>query len=227
MAWPHHPMRFAVPVANSGCEALEQSIYLPHAKFQPEYSMRAATLALLAVGLLAAPSLQAASKRPSHARVVPLAAPACEFDADRMAFEIEGLKSQLMVTALACKTQDKYNAFMSRYQPDVARQEQALSLYFKRSYGKQYQKAYDEYITNLADIQEQDGLKAGTALCDNLPAMFDEVMSLHDSSELRGYINSKLIAQPITFQTCAGAPPPAAGMSHKGRHTAKASSKHT
>ncbi len=188
--------------------------------------MRIATTALLAAGLLAAPSLHAASKRPSHARVVPMAAPACEYPADRKAFEIEGLKSQLMVTALACKQQDKYNAFMSRYQPDVAREEQNLGQYFKRSYGRGSQKAYDEYITNLADIQEQDGLKAGTALCDNLPAMFDEVLSLHDSSELHDYVNSKLIAQPIAFQTCSGTPP-AEATSHRSRHSTKSSSKRT
>jgi hypothetical protein len=187
--------------------------------------MRFLSAALLAAGLLAAPSLHAATKHATHTHTALLGAPSCEFETDRAAFEIEGLKSQLMVTALACKQQDKYNAFMSRYQPDVARQEAALSTYFKRTYGKQSQKAYDEYITNLADVQEQDGLKAGTSLCDNLPAMFDEVMSLHDASELHDYVNSKVIAQPIAFTACSGAEPvtPAA---HKGKRAA-AKSKRT
>ncbi len=187
--------------------------------------MRIVTTALLAAGLLAAPSLQAATKHASRSRSAVLGAPACQFAADRTAFDIEGLKSQLMVTALACKQQDKYNAFMSRYQPEVAREEAALAAFFKRSYGKSWQTAYDEYITNLADVQEQDGLKGGSALCSYLPAMFDEVMSLHDSSELHDFTNSKMIAQPIEFQTCTGAPPVAAG-THKGKHTAR-STKHT
>lgn len=187
--------------------------------------MRRLTCSLLAAGLLAAPALHAATKHTSRGHALAaLGTPACAFAADRAAFDIEGLKSQLMVTALACKQQDKYNAFMSRYQPDVARVEQGLASYFKRSYGKQSQKAYDEYITNLADVQEQDGLKAGTALCDNLPAMFDEVLSLHDSSELHDYANSKVIAQPIAFQTCAVAPP-SSGVSHKVRHGTSRSSK--
>ena len=67
-------------------------------------------------------------------------------------------------------------------------------------------------------MQEQDGLKGGTALCSNLPAMFDEVMSLHDSSELHDFTNSKMIAQPITFETCPGAAP-ASPAARRTKHT--------
>ena len=104
--------------------------------------MRTISIAL-AAGLLAAPCLHATPKRSSHPRAAILAAPSCQFPADRTALDIEGLKSELMVTALACKQQDKYNIFMSRYQPDVAREERTLAAYFKRSYGKLSQKAYD------------------------------------------------------------------------------------
>ena len=114
---------------------------------------------------------------------------------------------------------------MARFQPEVAREEADLAAYFKRSYGKIWQKAYDEYITNLADVQEQDGLKGGNALCSYLPVMFDEVLSLHDSSELHDFSNSKMIAQPIDFQTCAGTPP-ATGTAHKTKHSTH-STKHT
>lgn len=184
--------------------------------------MRVLSSALLAAGILAAPLIPgfATPKHTSHARTAVSLAPACEFPADRTAFDIEGLKSELMVTALACHQQEQYNAFMSRYQPTVAEQEHALNAYFKRSYGRTSQKAYDDYISNLANIQEQDGLKAGTAFCDNLATMFSEVMSLHDSSELHDYVNSKTIAQPVTFETCAAAPPaePKARRRSKAKH---------
>jgi hypothetical protein len=178
--------------------------------------MRVTSSALLAVGLFMAPILSNATttKHTSHAPVTAQAAPACEFPSDRTAFDIEGLKSELMVTALACKQQDRYNEFMTRYQPTVAAEEHNLNAYFKRSYGRSAQKAYDDYISNLANIQEQDGLKAGTAFCDNLATMFSEVMSLHDSSELHDFANSKTIAQPVTFEMCT-APPPAEPRGHK------------
>jgi hypothetical protein len=181
--------------------------------------MRALPPALFAAVLLATPALQAATKHTSHgkAAATALLAPACEFPAERTAFDIEGLKSELMVTALTCKDQDQYNAFMARYQPMVAAEEHDLNAYFKRSYGRLYQKAYDDYISNLANVQSEDTLKAGSAFCANLPAMFDEVMSLHDPSELHDYANSKMLAQPVTFETCT-APPPAMSVARKSRH---------
>ena len=182
--------------------------------------MRRLTASLLAAGLLASPALQAATKHARASKAVAVGAPACEFDADRTAFDIEGLKSQLMLTALACKKQDRYNEFMSRYKPQVASAEAGLATYFKRSYGRQGQTQYDAYITNLADEQEKDGLKSGTAYCENLEVMFDEVMSLHDASELHDFTNAKAIVQPITFETCTGAAP-VSSTSRKVRHGAK------
>ncbi len=176
------------------------------------------TTGLLAAGLLASPCLQAATKHPRSGKAAAVGAPACEFAAERTAFDIEGLKSQLMLTALACKKQDRYNAFMSRYKPQVASAEAGLATYFKRAYGRQGQTQYDAYITNLADEQEKDGLKAGTAYCENLEVMFEEVMSLHDASELHDFTNAKAIVQPITFETCTGAQPALAG-SRKVRHS--------
>ncbi len=181
--------------------------------------MRVSPFAVFAATLIVALPLGATTPAKHTRSRVTITASKCEFPSERTAFDIEGLKSQLMVTALACKDQDKYNEFMSRYQPDVMRTEHELVTYFKRSYGRDAQKAYDEYITNLADIQEQDGLKAGNAFCANLPAMFDEVMALHSSSELHDFANAKVIAQPVTFEACAEAPPPAP---HTSRHTAHA-----
>jgi hypothetical protein len=183
-------------------------------------AMRALPFAAFAATLIVALPLGATTTAKHSVKShVTVTASKCEFPAERTAFDIEGLKSQLMVTALACKEQDKYNAFMSRYQPDVMRTERDLVTYFKRSYGREAQKAYDEYITNLADIQEQDGLKSGNAFCANLPAMFDEVMALHSSSELHDFTNAKVIAQPVTFEACAEAPPPAP---RKTRHATRA-----
>ena len=186
--------------------------------------MRLLTFAALTASLLAAPALHAASKhgRSTHS-AAPMGALACVFDADRAAFDIEGLKSQMMVTAVTCHQNDGYNAFLNRYRPQVADAEQTLEAYFRRSYGaKTGPKTYDEYMTQLADNQEQYALKAGTAYCDNLTLMSDEVMSLHTGSELHDYSNAKQLYQPAKFATCTGAPP--AALRHSVRHSSK--SKH-
>ncbi len=189
--------------------------------------MRFVTLAVLAGGLvLGAPGLQATTKHhssKSSASSSMTGSLACVYDADREAFDIEGLKSQLMVTAETCgqDAHDKYGTFMTRYHPQVVSAEDDLHRYFNRSYGKTGSKAYDEYMTQLADNQEQVGLKAGTAYCDNLNTMYDEVLSLHDGSELHDYSNSKMLYQPASFTTCSGAPP-VVTTAKKSRHSTHA-----
>jgi hypothetical protein len=162
--------------------------------------------AAIALAMLASPMADAA-KSLTSAKVAPINP--CTYEGDRVAFDIEGLKSQLMVTALVCKQQDHYNDFMARYRPDLVTSERELGAYFKRVDGRAAQKAYDDYISNLANVQEQDGLKAGTAFCDNLPDLFDEVMALHDSAELDEFANSQAIVQPVAFEMCTtvAAPP--------------------
>ena len=190
--------------------------------------MRLICSALLAGAVLLAGPAGIAKTR--HAKtskgVTALGTPACLFDRDREALDIEGLKSQLMVTAVQCGDQahSNYNAFMSRYHPEVANAESVLHAYFTRSYGRTGDKAYDEYMTQLAQNQEQVGLKAGTAYCENLDVMFDEVMSLHGGSELHDFTNAKMLYQPINFETCTGAPP-ALPTTRKTRHSSK-SAKH-
>ena len=46
----------------------------------------------------------------------------CVRPADMSAFGIAGLKSQLMVTALTCGRQDRYNDFVHRFQKDLMAQ---------------------------------------------------------------------------------------------------------
>jgi hypothetical protein len=46
-------------------------------------------------------------------------AQACAKPADQTAFDVAGLKSQLMVTALACDVRERYNDFVRRFQPEL------------------------------------------------------------------------------------------------------------
>jgi hypothetical protein len=141
-----------------------------------------------------------------HSTALVASGQTCQSPDDRTAFDTEGLKSELMVTAEACKMTDKFNTFINTYKPEVRSQELVLEAYFKKHYGRAGQKAYDDYITNLANVQEQDGLKTGTAFCQIFQNMFDEVMSLHNGSELADYAHSQAIVQPLAFTTCSDVP---------------------
>ena len=44
----------------------------------------------------------------------------CASEAEQSVFEVEALKSELMVVGITCKQEDRYNAFMERYKPRLA-----------------------------------------------------------------------------------------------------------
>jgi hypothetical protein len=154
--------------------------------------MRTLFSGLLAVGLLT--SQMAAAEN-------------CARPADKSAFDVAGLKSQLMVTAITCEVTERYNAFILRYRPHLLAQEKVLNAYFSRSFGKRGQAEHDNYITSLANSQSENGLKAGTQFCSQNIAMFDEVMALHSAVELPDYAANKNPNQPITLVACATAAP--------------------
>ena len=108
-----------------------------------------------------------------------------------------------MVTALSCNEQDRYNAFVAKFHPDLIAEESALNTYFARAFGRGAQKAHDDYITQLANVQAEKGLQAGTAFCQQRMSMFDEVNALDSRSDLDGYAHGKDIVQPADFQTCS------------------------
>ncbi len=138
-----------------------------------------------------------------------VAAGQCGISSARQAFDVQGLKSELMVTALSCNAQDRYNAFVEKFRPDLTAQETALNGYFRSTYGHGAQVAHDDYITQLANVQSERGLKAGTAFCQQRISMFDEVSVLRSASDLGGYAEAKDIVQPASYETCSA--PSAAG----------------
>ncbi len=131
------------------------------------------------------------------------AASSCGMSPAREAFDVQGLKSELMVTALSCNAQDRYNAFIEKFRSDLVVQDSALKSYFNSSYGRTAQVERDNYITQLANVQSERGLRAGTSFCDQRLSMFDEVAVLDNSVDLGNYAEAKDIVQPATYETCS------------------------
>lgn len=126
----------------------------------------------------------------------------CARPADKMAFDIAGLKSQLMVTALACDVRERYNDFVRRFQPELMKQERALVAYFSRSFGRRGQQEHDDYITSLANSQSQAGIKQGSDLCKGTVGLFDAVLALPPSATLASFAADRTFEQPIVLVVC-------------------------
>jgi len=144
------------------------------------------------------------------------AAGPCTRPADRTAFDIAGLKSKLMVTAITCSQQDLYNQFVQRFRTDLTVHERNLHSYFARVYGGRAQREHDDYITSLANTQSESGIQQGTLFCRQTVGIFAEVLALTKGSELPAYAASKAFPQPVALVSC---PEPTrtaqAGSSHK------------
>lgn len=126
----------------------------------------------------------------------------CGNNPAKEAFQVQGLKSELMVTALTCNSQDKYNAFVAKFRKHLTAEERTLDHYFSTTYGRRAKAEHDDYITQLANIQSEEGLKSGTIFCMQRTSMFDEVAALDSAADLSDYAEAKNIAQPISYEVC-------------------------
>jgi hypothetical protein len=133
----------------------------------------------------------------------------CARSSEKIAFDLAGLKSELMVVAIACQAEDKYNAFVTRFRAALVSGEKGLNSYFARTVRGGVAKAHDDYITTLANVQSQQGIERGTLFCDEHMAMFDEVMARTDDKDLAGYAAGKALVQPISLTECPAPAQPA------------------
>ena len=153
-------------------------------------------VALLTAGLVAGQIMAA-----------PLAAAQCVRPAEHTSLDITALKTTLMVTALNCKAEDRYNAFVTRFRPELSIQDRELGTYFSRASGRNSRKQQDDYVTQLANSRSQESNRQGGAYCaQNLPT-FDEVMALRSGAELADFAAGKSVSQPIPIAACGGAAP--------------------
>ena len=129
-------------------------------------------------------------------------AQSCARPAEKTAFDVAGLKSQLMVTALACDVRDRYNDFVVRFQPELMQQERALTAYFNRSFGRRGQQEHDDYITSLANTQSEIGIKLGTSYCKQSVGLFDAVLALPQGATAASFAADRDFNQPITLVVC-------------------------
>ena len=127
----------------------------------------------------------------------------CAKPADVSAFDIASLKSKLMVTALTCNQQDRYNEFVQRFRSDLMAHERALHAYFARVVRRRAR------ATGARRLHHQPGEHpvaerhpAGHVV---LPA---ECRHLHrgavtgKGADLAGYAASKALPQPIEVVAC-------------------------
>ena len=165
------------------------------------------TLAALSfVSLLAGCAKEAPPPPPPQAAyvppplVVPPAAPWCARPAEVTAFSVAALKSNLMVTYISCRQEEKYNAFVARFRPALLVLERVVETYFSRSDKRHWQQTRDDYITQLANAQSQRAMVLGSQFCERTLSEFDELNALTKPEEVAAFASTKTQSIPQAFQ---------------------------
>jgi hypothetical protein len=129
----------------------------------------------------------------------------CLHPHERSIVEVAALRSELMVLATGCRQDDRYNAFIRKFQPDLMGNEKAVGEVFKRIYGKRGQQEHDRFTTDLANGESSAGMHLGTDFCERNSLLFSEVMAIQNPMELPAYAAGKDLV-PATVDICPQAP---------------------
>lgn len=149
--------------------------------------------------LLAATVITACSIQPV------LAERQCTSLADQTAFEVQALRSELMVLATGCNDDQQYNDFIHRFQPDLQANERAIHAYFQHRYGRAAQTEQDRFVTDMANALSSQGSQLGGDFCPRNGMMFHEVLSLQSASQLADYAAGKNLI-PSSVDVCTPMP---------------------
>jgi len=130
----------------------------------------------------------------------------CVQPAEKIAFDIRALQSQLVVAALSCGLQDDYNGFVRKYQSDLATAFRNVHGHFRRTSGSRHQQDLDQYITNLANGQSQMSISRGSFFCREQAPLFQAAMTATSAADLAQISVSRQVHQVLDRPACPAAP---------------------
>ncbi len=129
-------------------------------------------------------------------------APFCAKPVEKTAFDVAALKTRLVISALACGDQDRYNGFITKNRNGLVAQEKNLTGYFSRNFGKKGQTAQDDYITQLANMLAQKRTKDTATFCADSKGIFDAVAAVKSMNELTDIATNSKTPQPMKIASC-------------------------
>lgn len=143
----------------------------------------AATLAAILLGGCAEPPKpqEAAFVRPPRP-MVPTTAKACAAPAEMAALQSRVLLSDLMVSALSCNEQPRYNAFVTKYKGDLGKHGAALQQYFGKAYGGAGRSQMNRFVTDLANNSSNYSLEHITLYCQETRKEFEDLLASNQTS---------------------------------------------
>lgn len=145
------------------------------------------------------------------------AAPICAAPAEATALAGRLVQTELMIAALSCDAQARYNAFVRRFQPELAASNKRLVDFFRRHYGPQGFARTNDYVTRTANETSERSLRQIDDFCAAAARTFDAAERV-DQRAFAGFVGQHPAASAIGYPVC---PAPAKGREAKNRKTEK------
>lgn len=130
--------------------------------------------------------------------VPPSMAQVCLPPSENSAATVLALKTELMISALQCSGKQSYNTVILRFRGEMLLGERTLRSWFTRNLGE---RAYDEYVTNLANYRSREASMAYPAYCQGSRTRFSSAMSIRKGG-LAAYASRLDIAGPLGIPAC-------------------------
>lgn len=129
-------------------------------------------------------------------------AAACAASADLTALHMRMLQTELMVAALTCNQRSEYNAFVTRFQPQLGAEGKHLQSYFKQQHGARATRELNDFVTRIANESARRGMVKRGAFCRNAERIHADAKALKPS-ELISLASQQSFANQHGQNVCA------------------------
>lgn len=125
----------------------------------------------------------------------------CVLDEDETALNARVLQTELMVAALSCDEQQRYNAFVTSYRSQLAAQSASLRAWFRSAYGTAGERELNTFVTRLANDEAKRSANAGERYCASAAALMAETLAT-DPGDFENLTRKTEFTRRLGFSRC-------------------------
>ncbi len=102
----------------------------------------------------------------------------CDSPAQRSAFHVRALQTDLMVAALTCQAKPEYNTFATKFQNVLVKNGKELKRHFVEEHGKGGVSKLNSFVTQLANRASAKSVDARDGFCEDARRTFVSVLAM-------------------------------------------------
>ena len=127
----------------------------------------------------------------------------CASPIEKAAFDSRVLQNELMVAALTCGETARYNAFVTKFQPQLTAHGKTVKSYFARTYGKRGEHELNQFMTRLANAATMRRMQMSMQdYCSSAVGLFNAATAVEPTA-LVAFASQTTFVSNSGIQTCS------------------------